>query len=190
MVKNFNLVISGVGGQGQITLLKILAEAALIENLDVKTCELHGLSQRGGAVEVQARFGKGFFSPLVSEADADLILALEMQEALRSLYYASEKTQFLINRLILPIPGEGSLKEKEILDQIKKFTKKVEIVPASKICKEKLGNEVLAGIFLLSFAQKKKFLPLRENSLLKSIEKVIPEKYLPENLKAFKLARN
>jgi len=59
--KDFNLIIVGTGGQGLITLLQILAEAALIEGYEVKTSELHGLSQRGGSVEVHIRFGKKFF---------------------------------------------------------------------------------------------------------------------------------
>ena len=54
--RTFNIVISGTGGQGLITLLQIIAEAALVEGLDVKTSELHGLSQRGGAVETHISF--------------------------------------------------------------------------------------------------------------------------------------
>jgi len=190
MKKDFNLVIVGVGGQGQITLLRILEEAALFENKDFKGSELHGLSQRGGSVEVHFRMGKEIFSPLVSQGDADLILALEMQEALRSLYYASSKTQFLLNKSIIPIPGEEVLKEDQILNSLKDFTKKIEIVEASKICKEKFQKEVLAGVYLLGYAQKKKFLPLKRESLEEGIKKVVPEKYLNENLESFKLSQS
>ena len=56
-ISQFNMLIVGTGGQGQITLLQILAEAALLEGYDLKTSELHGLSQRGGSVEVHFRFG-------------------------------------------------------------------------------------------------------------------------------------
>ena len=56
----FNIVIIGTGGQGLITLLQILAEAALFEGYDVKTSELHGLSQRGGSVEAHVRFGEKY----------------------------------------------------------------------------------------------------------------------------------
>ncbi|MBU2635317.1 2-oxoacid:acceptor oxidoreductase family protein, partial [Patescibacteria group bacterium] len=83
--RTFNIVISGTGGQGLITLLQIIAEAALVEGLDVKTSELHGLSQRGGAVETHIRFGKKIYSPLVSLGSADLILSLETLESLRAL---------------------------------------------------------------------------------------------------------
>jgi indolepyruvate ferredoxin oxidoreductase beta subunit len=190
MKKDFNLIIVGVGGQGQITLLRILEEAALVENKDFKGSELHGLSQRGGSVEVHFRMGKNIFSPLVSQADADLILVLEMQEALGSLYYAFSKTQFLLNKLIVPIPGEKNVAENQILDYLKNFTKKIEIVEASKICKEKFQKEVLAGVYLLGYAQKKKFLPLKRESLEEGIKKVVPEKYLKENLEALKLSQS
>ena len=68
------MIIVGTGGQGLITLLQILAEAALIEGYDVKTSELHGLSQRGGSVEVHIRFGKEIYSPLIFPGKANLIL--------------------------------------------------------------------------------------------------------------------
>lgn len=185
--ENFNLIIVGVGGQGQLTLLNILQEAALNENLEIKTSELHGLSQRGGAVEVQARFGKNIFSPLVCQGDGDLILALEMQEALRGLYYASEKTEYLVNDLIIPIAGEIPLKKEEILEKIQTFTKKIRILEASKICKEKFGNEILGGIFMLGYGVKNKLLPLKKESMVKAIKKVIPKKHLSLNLEAFNL---
>jgi indolepyruvate ferredoxin oxidoreductase beta subunit len=188
--KEFNLVIVGVGGQGQITLLRILSESALISGYDFKASELHGLSQRGGSVEVQLRFGKNVFSPLVFQAGADFILALEMHEALSALYYASENTQFLINDFLSPIPGQESLSKPEILKEIKKFTKKIQLVEANQICKEKLGKEVLAGIFLISYASFKNLIPLKPNSILKAIKKIIPEKYLELNLKAFELAKS
>jgi indolepyruvate ferredoxin oxidoreductase beta subunit len=190
MKKDFNLVIVGVGGQGQITLLRILEEAALFENIDFKGSELHGLSQRGGSVEVHFRMGKEIFSPLVSQGDADLILVLEMQEALRSLYYASSKAQFLLNKSIIPIPGEEVISEDQILNSLRNFTKKIEIIEASKICKEKFQKEVLAGVYLLGYAQKKKFLPLKKESLEEGIKRVVPEKYLNENLEVLKLSQS
>ncbi|MDP2741690.1 MAG: 2-oxoacid:acceptor oxidoreductase family protein [bacterium] len=70
--KTFNIIIAGVGGQGIITLLSIINEAAFIEGYDVKSSELHGLSQRGGGVESYIRFGKNVHSPLFSFGKAAL----------------------------------------------------------------------------------------------------------------------
>ena len=188
-MKEFNMIIVGTGGQGLLTLLRILAEAVLFEKKDVKTSELHGLAQRGGSVEVQIRFGKEIFSPLINQADADFILALEFQEALRALYYSSRKTKFLINRYSIPIPGQPEISGEEILKNIKNFTKNIELVRAGEICKKELGNEILAGIFLISLASFKNLIPLKPESILAAIKKIIPEKHLELNLKAFNLAR-
>jgi indolepyruvate ferredoxin oxidoreductase beta subunit len=188
-IVQFNIMIVGTGGQGQITLLQILNQAAFIEGYDVKSSELHGLAQRGGSVEVHIRFGKEIFSPMVSQGKADLILALEMQETLKGSYYANSKTNFLINKYIIPIPAAKPLSEKEILDNLKKITKNIAVVPAAEICKEKLGTEVLAGVYLICLAVFKKLIPLKPESLLAAIKKIIPEKFLELNLKAFDLSR-
>lgn len=194
MSKNFNLIISGVGGQGLITLLQILAEAALAEKKEVRTSELHGLAQRGGSVEVHIRFGKEIFSPLVFRGRADLILVLEKNETLKNCYFASkEKTVFLINDFQIDFPSFQNLKlptKKEILKILQKFSQKAEFIEASKICKEKLGAGIVAGIFLISLASFKGLLPLNPNSILKAIKKIVPKEYFELNKKAFELAKN
>jgi len=189
-IKPFNTLIVGTGGQGQLTLLQILAEAALIEGYEVKTSELHGLSQRGGSVEVHHRFGKKVYSPLVPQGKADLIIGLEMQECLKACYYTSKKTVFLINDFFVPIPGEKTPPVGEILKILKKFSKKINLVPAAEICQKKFGTNVVAGVYLLSLASFKKLISLKPNSILKAIKKIIPEKYLELNLKTFDLAKS
>jgi len=188
-IDQFNIVIVGTGGQGLITLLQIISEAALIEGYDLKTSELHGLSQRGGSVEVHARFGKKIFSPMVSRGKADLILGLEMQECLKAAYFASPKTTFLINKHIVPIPLQKSLSEDQVLNNLKKISKNINLIPASEICQKEFGTGVTAGIYLLSLASFKKLILLKPNSILKAIKKIIPEKYLELNRKTFELIR-
>ncbi len=185
----FNMMIVGTGGQGQITLLQILAEAALLEGYDLKTSELHGLSQRGGSVEVHIRFGKKIYSPMVAQGKADLILGLEMQEALKNYYFANPKTIFLVNKQINPIPLVKNLTEEEILENLKKISKNIFLVQASEICQKELGTNVVAGIYLISLAAFKKLMPIKPESILKTIKKIIPAKYLELNLKTFDLAK-
>jgi len=192
MAKNleqFNMVIVGTGGQGLITLLQIISEAALAEGYDIRTSELHGLSQRGGSVEAHIRFGKKIYSPLVMRGGADLVLGLEMQEILNGIYFANPKTKFLINQFIIPISLKKPLSENEILNQLKKISKNITIIPADKICQEKLQNSVVSGIYLISFATFKNLIPLKPESIQKAIKKIIPEKFLELNLKAFNLAK-
>lgn len=188
MKKIFNIVITGAGGQGLITLTNIISNAALIEGYDVKTSELHGLSQRGGSVQTYIRFGKKIYSPLVPLGEADLILGLEIAEALRNISYANKNSVLITNKYFFPYLG-GPSKE-EITKKIESFYPGIKyIIPASEICQKELKNEVVSGIYLLGWAVFKKAIPLKNESILEAISKTIPPKYLELNNKAFNLAK-
>jgi indolepyruvate ferredoxin oxidoreductase beta subunit len=187
-IDQFNIVIKGVGGQGLITLLQVIAEAAFSEGYEVKTSELHGLSQRGGSVDVHVRFGKKIYSPLIGRGKADLILGLEMQEALRGLYFANSKTKFLINKQIMPIPMAKSTSEQEMMNIFSKSLKNTVVVPAAEICQKNLGTSVVSGIYLVSLAVFQGFIPLKPASVIAAIKKVIAPKYFDLNKKTFDLA--
>jgi len=188
MRKNqFNVIISGVGGQGIISLLQILAEAAFLEGNEVKSSELHGLSQRGGSVAAHLRWGKEVYSPLILPGRADLILALDVSEALRVDFYAHPKTIFLVNKKLTPFLN--CWPEKKILENLNK-SRNLFLIEASKICQEKLKSEVISGIYLLGAGVNKKLLPLKKISLLKAIKKIIPGKYQFLNFEAFNLGFN
>ena len=189
--KQFNIVIVGTGGQGLITILKIISHATLIEGKDIKTSELHGLSQRGGSVEVHLRLGKKIFSPLVKQGGADLVIALETQETLKACYYASKeaKTIFLVNDFFIPIPSKKLLKKSGILKNLGKFSQEIILVPGSDICKKQVGTSVTAGVFLISLACFKNLIPLKPNSILQAIKKMVPKKYLELNKKTWLLAK-
>ena len=184
-MKTFNLILTGVGGQGIITLLSVIDEAALMEGYDIKSSELHGLSQRGGSVEAHIRFGKKVFSPMVSNGDADLIIALEALEGLRESSKASRETKIIINEYFLPF--SGSLDREEIIKQLKGARKDFCFVPASETCKNKLQNEIVCTMFILGYAVSNKLMPLKKESVLRAIKNVIPQKYLDLNINAFEL---
>ena len=187
--EQFNMIIVGTGGQGQITLLQLIAQAALEEGYDIKTSELHGLSQRGGSVEVHLRFGKKINSPLISPGKADLILGLEMQETLRAVPYSNPRTNFLISKYIMPIPLQKPVSEKQILNALNQVSKNISLIPAADICQKELGTNVTAGVFLVSLAAFKNLIPIKPVSVSKALKQILPEKYLDLNLKTFELAR-
>lgn len=185
MAKNqFNVILSGIGGQGIISLLQILAEAAFLDGNEVRSSELHGLSQRGGSVAAHLRWGEQIYSPLILPGQADLILGLEIYEAARVSFYGCPNTNFLVNKKIIPFYNCGS--EKKILAKLNEF-KNLFLVEASKICEEKIGSEITAGIYLLGLAINKKLLPLKMSSVSRAIKEVIPEEYQSLNFKAFNL---
>jgi indolepyruvate ferredoxin oxidoreductase beta subunit len=75
-----NVVLAGLGGQGVIKASDILADAALRAGLDVKKSEIHGMSQRGGSVTSDVRFGSGVLSPMVPRGEADYLVVLASSE--------------------------------------------------------------------------------------------------------------
>ena len=77
MNKVTNVVVAGLGGQGVLKGTDILAEVALRAGFDVKKSEIKGMSQRGGSVTGDVRFGERVFSPMVPVGEADFLLVLE-----------------------------------------------------------------------------------------------------------------
>ena len=71
-----NVIIAGLGGQGAVTASDILAEAAFRAGNDVKKSEVHGMSQRGGSVASEVRYGARVFSPMVPDGEADYMIVL------------------------------------------------------------------------------------------------------------------
>jgi len=189
-MKNFNTIICGVGGQGIITLLKIMANAALADGFDVKSSELHGLSQRGGSVKTHLKIGKDISSPLIIPAETNLILGLEIQEALRAKNFAGPQTAFVINKHLIPIQG-SKIKQNQIEIYLKKeiSPKNLHLIDATSMARKELNSPVLAGVLLLGYASYKKILPLSKKAIIKGIKKVIGPQYLSSNQKALELAK-
>ena len=91
-----DIVLCGVGGQGVLSVAAIVAAAALRQGLHVKQGEVHGMSQRGGAVQAGLRISSGvIYSDLIPEGGGDLILSLEPVEALRYLHLLSPTGQVM-----------------------------------------------------------------------------------------------
>jgi indolepyruvate ferredoxin oxidoreductase beta subunit len=80
MDKVTNVILAGLGGQGVLTASEILADAAVRAGLDVKKAEVHGMSQRGGSVTSDVRFGPRVHSPMVPRGEADFLLVLAPSE--------------------------------------------------------------------------------------------------------------
>ena len=100
-----DVVVCGVGGQGVLLLAEVLGRAAMFSGLDVRVSEIHGMAQRGGSVicHVRAREGR-VHAPTVMDGSADVLLALELSEALRAIRYAGPRTLALVStRAIRPV---------------------------------------------------------------------------------------
>lgn len=93
-----DIILSGVGGQGILSIAAIIGEAALRQGLHIKQAEVHGMSQRGGDVQSNLRISsEPIHSDLIARATADVIIALEPMEALRYIPYLSKNGWIISN---------------------------------------------------------------------------------------------
>ena len=87
-----DIILSGVGGQGILTIATIIGDAATQQNINLKQAEVHGMSQRGGDVQSNLRLSDtAIHSDLISLGEADMIISMEPMEALRYLPYLAEE---------------------------------------------------------------------------------------------------
>ena len=169
---NANIILSGVGGQGILTIAAVLDTAALNEGLHVKQSEVHGMSQRGGAVESHVRISdKEIYSDLIPQGKADLILSVEPMELLRYIPFLKNDGWLLTDSHtfvnIIDYPERH-----ELYKQIKLFPNHI-IIKATDVAKD-LGNSKSANMVLLGAAST--LLPLSEESLRIAIKQLFERK--------------
>jgi len=92
----------GVGGQGTILVGKILSAGLIKAGYDVKMSEVHGMSQRGGSVSTQVRFGKKVYSPIMGKGEADILVSFEVMEAWRWMEFLKPEGKVVINDYRIP----------------------------------------------------------------------------------------
>lgn len=145
-----SIILVGVGGQGTILASKILSEGLMSAGYDVKMSEIHGMSQRGGDVSTQVRFGDKVYSPIVGKGQANVIVAFEKMEALRWLEYLKPDGKLVINDFEIPsvpiLMGSAEYPE-GIIEELSSKADTL-VFEAAKIA-EDLGNSKAMNIVLL-----------------------------------------
>jgi len=142
-----DIILSGVGGQGILSIATVIGEAALKEGLYMKQAEVHGMSQRGGDVQSNLRISdKPIASDLIPTGKCDLIISLEPMESLRYLPYLSNDGWLVTNETpFINIPNYPA--EENIMSEINKLPHKI-ILNVDKVAKD-LGSTRVANIVLL-----------------------------------------
>jgi indolepyruvate ferredoxin oxidoreductase beta subunit len=190
-VKEFNIVLAGVGGQGILLAAEILGSAAVKEGLNVRVSELHGMAQRGGAVVSNVRIGEKVLAPTVLEGQANVLLGFEPLETLRNLKFVSEKALVIMSDEKIP-PTELAAKMlkypsiEEIVKKIHTFTKNVTIVEAAKLAR-KAGSILTENVVLIGALAATEKMPVKTESIMEALRELVPAKHLDINIKAFKL---
>jgi len=147
----YNLLLTGVGGQGLITLARIVASALLKREINSIVAETHGMSQRGGSVLVHIRVGD-VSSPLVPIGGTDLMLGLELIEAVRQIEYLYKGSKALLNDYMLKpgIPNIKMPKKEDLLQVFQDNNIEYYVIPAQKLALEAAVIR-LVDIFSISF---------------------------------------
>ena len=179
------IILVGVGGQGTITTSTILSKGLIEAGFDVKMSEIHGMSQRGGTVVTQIKYGEKVYSPIIGDGEADIIVSFEKLEALRALPFLKEGGTIVTDvREINPMPvltGEAEYPH-EAIEQLKEVVPNVIVVEAAKVAEE-IGNVKAQNIVLLGALVKQ--LALDNVDWRDLIAKNVPAKTVDLNLAAF-----
>lgn len=185
-----SIMIVGVGGQGSLLASKLLGRLLMDEGYDVKVSEVHGMSQRGGSVVTYVRFGDKVYSPVVTEGEADIIIAFEKLEAARYAKYLKKDGTIVVNtQQIDPMPviiGAATYPT-EVLAEISEKGLKVEAMDALTLANE-AGSPKAVNIVLMGKASK--YFDIPYESWITAIENTVAPKFVEMNKKAFELGYN
>ena len=184
-----DIILAGVGGQGILSIAFVIDHAALREELYFKQAEVHGMAQRGGAVQSHLRLSQEpIFSDLIPKGAADMILSVEPLECVRYLdYLAPEGIVVTSSSPFVNIPNYPDLET--VLEKIRSLEKRV-IVDSERLARE-AGSSRAQNMVMLGAASS--FLILQERNLRECIRILFEprgDRMVEMNLKAFELGRS
>jgi len=183
-----DIILAGVGGQGILSIAFVIDSAALKEGYNVKQAEVHGMAQRGGAVQSHLRLSKDrIYSDLIPRGEADLILSIEPLEALRYLDFLRPGGKLITSST--PFVNIPDYPDKDVLiGQVRRVPGSV-VIDSEALAKE-AGTSKAQNTVMLGAAAKD--LVVSEGGLREFIRVLFAprgEKILESNLKAFELGR-
>jgi len=180
-----DIILAGVGGQGILSIAAIIGFAALEEGLHIKQAEVHGMSQRGGAVQSHFRVSSDeIFSDLIPKGKADLIIAVEPMESIRYKFMISKNGWIITNTApMVNIPNYPDLEE--LMEEVRTIKNHVAL-DAEKIAKDLKAPKAVNIVVLGAAAP---HLDIEIDKLENSIRKVFGKKgeeIVNSNLEAFR----
>ena len=183
-----DIILAGVGGQGILSIAYVIDNAALADGLSFKQAEVHGMAQRGGAVQSHMRLSDGtIWSDLIPKGEADMILSVEPLEALR--YIDHLRPDGIVITSSTPFRNIPDYPDVDKVIEALRLAPRSIVVDSEKLAKE-AGTVKAQNIVLLGAASS--FLILKQESLLKTIDSLFRGRgppVLEANLKAFELGK-
>ncbi len=192
-VKELNIIITGVGGQGVVLMSEILGNAAVRDGLKVLGSEVLGMSQRGGSVFSNIRLGDEIYAPLTADSKCDILVAMEPSEALRNIQYLNANSIVIMNTRKV-VPAMVSL-GKSTYPEIEQIQSKLQPVAGSVILldaldlAEKAGNRQSVNVVMLGTLFGCGEIPIKVDTIKNLIRERFPAKAADVNLRAFDLGR-
>jgi len=189
MAKVTNVLLAGVGGQGILLASEVLSEVLMMAGFDVKKNEVHGMSQRGGSVTSHVRFGEQVFSPIIPEGEADILFGFEVLETYRYLPFLRVQGKVIVNDLQIMPPSVATGLERYpdgLTAMIAADVAECKVVNGLDLAVE-AGNARTVNTVLLGALSN--MLEIEASLWIQALEKMVPKKFLAENLKAFELGR-
>ncbi len=184
----YDIILAGVGGQGILSIAKVIGDAALDAGLYLKQAEVHGMSQRGGDVQSHLRLSdKEIFSDLVPINGADIILSVEPMESLRYLPYLSGKGRLITNST--PFKNISNYPQDEDVVKEIKNVKGSLLMDADSIAKD-LGNP--RGMNMVMAGAASYFMEIPFNKFEEGIKATFAskgEEIIEKNLKCLRAGR-
>jgi indolepyruvate ferredoxin oxidoreductase beta subunit len=188
-----SLIITGVGGQGNILISRLIGQTLVDEGYSITIGETYGASQRGGSVASHVRISKKTaYSPLTPEGCADIILGLEPLESLRILTLFGNESSFVITNTrpihtMAVVIGDAEYPRLEtIKDGIAKLSQKAWYIDASKIALD-MGSPLLTNIIMTGALVGAGLLPIDKDRFKDRFRMNFKKEQLALNVKAFEM---
>lgn len=190
-MKEYNILITGVGGQGVILMSELLGRAAVADNLRVRGSEILGMAVRGGSVTSAIRIGEDVYGPLIPTGKCNALVGMEPSEALRNIACLSKSSLVIVNT-VATVPftvsiGESSYPSLEaMLEKLAKASGRIVQLDAAKIAQD-AGNRLATNIVMLGALFGAGQLPIKIATIKETIRAYFPAKLAPVNIRAFDL---
>ncbi|MFO8009779.1 MAG: indolepyruvate oxidoreductase subunit beta [Dehalococcoidia bacterium] len=186
-MKDINVLMVGVGGQGVILASDAMAEIGMNAGYDVKKTDSLGMAQRGGSVVSHVRWGEKVFSPMTKKGQVDFLVSFEEVEAVRWAGYLRPGGMAIVaDVVVVPISAmSGAIpypEWDEIEVALSHYADKVYLIPATRIGRE-VGNPKALNIMMMGAFSN--FLDLEADAWLADIRRKVPQRFLESSIEAF-----
>lgn len=194
-MNNVNIVLCGVGGQGTVLASKLIASAAMMRGMPVKSAETIGMAQRGGSVFSHVRVGENINSPMIAGGEADLIIGFEPAETVRMLPFLKKSgTVITSDRPLIPVTaalGGSNYCGAEMIDFLKKSPDigRLIVVDTDAAAKE-IGSPKVVNMVLLGAAARLDALgDISHEDIVNAMKNRVKKQFVDMNISALEYVK-